>query len=185
MVVTDDIIVWFWRLVGGLQQEERALLLKFSTGSPNVPAGGFSQLQGLSGPTSFTIALVPGSNKVRNAWAYTYTWIHIRGVHRWVKYGKISILWWPLLKLNNLKRKKFEIEVIIKCLAFCTNLDVTNKLIVVCIIFFHHILCILYNPPLLVSCMCVLHRFLKPPLASISSNWLTILVNRSYGTKYL
>ena len=61
---TNDIIVWFWRLVRSLKEEEKALLLKFSTGSPRVPAGGFSQLLGLSGPTLFTIILMPGQDKV-------------------------------------------------------------------------------------------------------------------------
>ena len=61
---TDDSIVWFWCLVRSLKEEEKALLLKFSTGSPRVPAGGFSQLLGLSGPTLFTIMLMPGRDKV-------------------------------------------------------------------------------------------------------------------------
>ena len=40
-----DIVVWFWKLVHSLKQEEKALLLKFATGSPRAPAGGFSTLQ--------------------------------------------------------------------------------------------------------------------------------------------
>ena len=42
---TDDIVVWFWKLVHSLKEEEKALLLKFATGSPRAPAGGFSTLQ--------------------------------------------------------------------------------------------------------------------------------------------
>jgi hypothetical protein len=42
---SDDIVVWFWRLVHSLKEEEKALLLKFATGSPRAPAGGFSTLQ--------------------------------------------------------------------------------------------------------------------------------------------
>jgi len=40
-----EIMVWFWRLVKSLKEEEKALLLKFATGSPRVPAGGFACLQ--------------------------------------------------------------------------------------------------------------------------------------------
>ena len=55
---TDPQIVWFWRVVRALEQAERALLLKFCTGSARVPAGGFAALFGLNGPTLFTIARV-------------------------------------------------------------------------------------------------------------------------------
>ena len=42
---SNDIVVWFWKLVHSLKEEEKALLLKFATGSPRAPAGGFSTLQ--------------------------------------------------------------------------------------------------------------------------------------------
>ena len=42
---SDSIVRWFWKLVRSLKEEEKALLLKFSTGSPCVPAGGFASLQ--------------------------------------------------------------------------------------------------------------------------------------------
>ena len=42
---SDDIVIWFWKLVGSLKEEEKALLLKFATGSPRAPAGGFASLQ--------------------------------------------------------------------------------------------------------------------------------------------
>ena len=42
---SHKIIVWFWRLVHSLKEEEKALLLKFATGSPRVPASGFASLQ--------------------------------------------------------------------------------------------------------------------------------------------
>ena len=38
-------IIWFWEVVNKLKEEEKALLLKFSTGSPCLPAGGFAHLQ--------------------------------------------------------------------------------------------------------------------------------------------
>lgn len=40
----DDEITWFWSLVSQLKEEEKALLMKFSTGSPCVPIGGFAAL---------------------------------------------------------------------------------------------------------------------------------------------
>ena len=42
---SDDIVIWFWKLVDSLKEEEKALLLKFATGSPRAPAGGFASLQ--------------------------------------------------------------------------------------------------------------------------------------------
>ena len=43
--VPENTKVWFWKLVHSLREEEKALLLKFSTGSPCVPVGGFKNLQ--------------------------------------------------------------------------------------------------------------------------------------------
>ena len=43
--VPESTKVWFWKLVHSLREEEKALLLKFSTGSPCVPVGGFKNLQ--------------------------------------------------------------------------------------------------------------------------------------------
>ena len=40
----DDVIKWFWNIVTPLKEEEKALLMKFSTGSPCVPLGGFAAL---------------------------------------------------------------------------------------------------------------------------------------------
>ena len=42
---SNNIVIWFWKLVHSLKEEEKALLLKFATGSPRAPAGGFSTLQ--------------------------------------------------------------------------------------------------------------------------------------------
>ena len=40
----DNEIVWFWKVVSQLKEEEKALLMKFSTGTPCVPIGGFAAL---------------------------------------------------------------------------------------------------------------------------------------------
>lgn len=60
----DDEITWFWSVVSQLKEEEKALLMKFSTGSPCVPIGGFASLTGLGGATKFTILKVQGLNKI-------------------------------------------------------------------------------------------------------------------------
>ena len=41
-----ELVTWFWSVVGALDNEHRAKLLHFSTGSSRAPAGGFAQLQG-------------------------------------------------------------------------------------------------------------------------------------------
>ena len=40
----DNEIIWFWKVVSQLKEEEKALLMKFSTGTPCVPIGGFAAL---------------------------------------------------------------------------------------------------------------------------------------------
>jgi ankyrin repeat protein len=65
--IPDETIVWFWRLVRSLKEEEKALLLKFATGSPCVPAGGFKNLLGLGGLTMFHIQEMEGVNKIPHA----------------------------------------------------------------------------------------------------------------------
>lgn len=48
-------IQWFWRAVRSFDQEERAKLLQFATGTSKVPLGGFSALQGSNGVQKFQI----------------------------------------------------------------------------------------------------------------------------------
>jgi hypothetical protein len=54
----DPQVLWFCGVVKAMEQAERALLLKFATGSSRVPPGGFAALYGLTGPTKFTLARV-------------------------------------------------------------------------------------------------------------------------------
>ena len=54
-------MVWFWRIVEGYDEEMRARLLQFVTGSSRVPLQGFKALQGstgAAGPRLFTLHLV-------------------------------------------------------------------------------------------------------------------------------
>lgn len=56
-----NIIKWFWEVVEAYNEEQRARLLQFVTGSSRVPIQGFKALQGSggsSGPRLFTINLV-------------------------------------------------------------------------------------------------------------------------------
>ena len=48
-------VQWFWRAVRSFDQEERAKLLQFSTGTSKVPLEGFSGLQGSDGVQKFQI----------------------------------------------------------------------------------------------------------------------------------
>lgn len=48
-------IQWFWRAVRSFDQEERAKLLQFATGTSKVPLEGFAHLQGSSGIQKFQI----------------------------------------------------------------------------------------------------------------------------------
>ncbi|KAI8368284.1 uncharacterized protein BYT42DRAFT_522115 [Radiomyces spectabilis] len=48
-------IQWFWRAVRSFDQEERAKLLQFATGTSKVPLEGFNHLQGSGGVQKFQI----------------------------------------------------------------------------------------------------------------------------------
>lgn len=48
-------VQWFWRAVRSFNQEERAKLLQFITGTSKVPLEGFAQLQGSNGVQKFQI----------------------------------------------------------------------------------------------------------------------------------
>lgn len=52
---SDSTVTWFWRAVRSFDQEERAKLLQFSTGSSRVPLEGFGALQGAQGPTKVSL----------------------------------------------------------------------------------------------------------------------------------
>eukprot|EP00049_Salpingoeca_infusionum_P016511 m.338822 g.338822 ORF g.338822 m.338822 type:complete len:1591 (+) comp16087_c0_seq1:142-4914(+) len=51
----SKVVVWFWRVVQMMTEEERRKLLSFCTGCTKPPPGGFSALRGLSGE-KFTIS---------------------------------------------------------------------------------------------------------------------------------
>ncbi|XP_052090205.1 E3 ubiquitin-protein ligase HACE1-like [Mytilus californianus] len=55
----SPVIQWFWEIVEDFSQENRVLLLQFTTGSSRVPFGGFAKFVGGGGPQHFTINIVP------------------------------------------------------------------------------------------------------------------------------
>ncbi|KAH7825737.1 putative E3 ubiquitin-protein ligase TOM1 [Monocercomonoides exilis] len=54
-------IVWFWRILEAMDNEQRTSVFQFVTGTTKVPQGGFSNLVGSSGPRRFTINKIPQS----------------------------------------------------------------------------------------------------------------------------
>lgn len=48
-------MTWLWRSVANISEDERALLLKFATGSSRLPPGGFDYLA-RSQPPAFVVA---------------------------------------------------------------------------------------------------------------------------------
>lgn len=64
-------IQWFWRAVRSFDQEERAKLLQFATGTSKVPLEGFAHLQGSGGVQRFQIHKdFGGENRLPSA----HTW---------------------------------------------------------------------------------------------------------------
>jgi E3 ubiquitin-protein ligase HUWE1 len=52
---TDPTILYFWKTLRSLSQEEKAQFLQFVTGSSKVPLDGFKMLQGSDGTQWFSI----------------------------------------------------------------------------------------------------------------------------------
>ncbi|CCD23281.1 NEDD4 family E3 ubiquitin-protein ligase NDAI_0B02460 [Naumovozyma dairenensis CBS 421] len=52
---SDDVIKWFWKCISSWDNEQRARLLQFTTGTSRIPVNGFKDLQGSDGPRRFTI----------------------------------------------------------------------------------------------------------------------------------
>uniref|UniRef100_U3IQV3 HECT-type E3 ubiquitin transferase n=1 Tax=Anas platyrhynchos platyrhynchos TaxID=8840 RepID=U3IQV3_ANAPP len=57
----SNIVKWFWKAVEFFDEERRARLLQFVTGSSRVPLQGFKALQGAAGPRLFTIHQIDAS----------------------------------------------------------------------------------------------------------------------------
>eukprot|EP00116_Pleurobrachia_bachei_P000016 sb/3460278/ len=52
---THHVIVWFWKAIRSFDNEFKARLLQFVTGTSRVPMNGFRELQGSNGPQKFCI----------------------------------------------------------------------------------------------------------------------------------
>ncbi|KIW96308.1 uncharacterized protein Z519_03377 [Cladophialophora bantiana CBS 173.52] len=57
-------VTWFWRIVRGMSNEERAKLLQFVTGTSKVPLNGFKDLEGMQGNTRFSIHKDPSQSRL-------------------------------------------------------------------------------------------------------------------------
>ena len=67
----SPVVQWFWRAVRSFDQEERAKLLQFATGTSKVPLEGFAHLQGSNGIQKFQIHKdFGGENRLPSA----HTW---------------------------------------------------------------------------------------------------------------
>jgi E3 ubiquitin-protein ligase HUWE1 len=53
--LANQTIQWFWQLMSELDQQEKALMLLFVTGTSKVPINGFAGLQGMNGAQKFSI----------------------------------------------------------------------------------------------------------------------------------
>ncbi|BFZ57415.1 hypothetical protein PYCC9005_004467 [Savitreella phatthalungensis] len=52
---SDEVVQMFFKLISSWDNEKRARLLQFATGTSRIPIGGFKDLQGSDGPRRFTI----------------------------------------------------------------------------------------------------------------------------------
>ncbi|KAM3162644.1 E3 ubiquitin-protein ligase [Lachancea thermotolerans] len=52
---SDETVKWFWKAISEWDNEQRARLLQFTTGTSRIPVNGFKDLQGSDGPRRFTI----------------------------------------------------------------------------------------------------------------------------------
>eukprot|EP00053_Salpingoeca_punica_P016777 m.159588 g.159588 ORF g.159588 m.159588 type:complete len:1052 (+) comp17043_c0_seq1:343-3498(+) len=59
----DKQIKWFWEVLRSWDNEKRARLLQFVSGSCRLPVGGFKELMGSNGPQPFCIEKLTGSVK--------------------------------------------------------------------------------------------------------------------------
>ncbi|KAG7271158.1 hypothetical protein CRUP_002807 [Coryphaenoides rupestris] len=57
----SNVVKWFWKAVESYDEERRARLLQFVTGSSRVPLQGFKALQGAAGPRLFTLHQIEAS----------------------------------------------------------------------------------------------------------------------------
>ncbi|XP_060774927.1 E3 ubiquitin-protein ligase SMURF2-like isoform X3 [Neoarius graeffei] len=67
----SSVVKWFWKAVESFDEERRARLLQFVTGSSRVPLQGFKALQGAAGPRQFTIQQIDAST---NNLPKAHTW---------------------------------------------------------------------------------------------------------------
>ncbi|KAK2951589.1 putative E3 ubiquitin-protein ligase pub3 [Blattamonas nauphoetae] len=53
--VNSQMVIWFWRIIERMNNDNRTKVFQFVTGTSKVPQGGFANLVGHNGPRKFTI----------------------------------------------------------------------------------------------------------------------------------
>lgn len=66
-VPSDQTIQWFWKVVYEFNQQQKALLLLFITGTSRLPIEGFSHLRGMDGLQRVQIAKGSGTDRLPSA----------------------------------------------------------------------------------------------------------------------
>lgn len=65
-------VLWFWKAMESFEEEDRARFIQFVTGTSRVPLGGFKHLEGMHGPTQFTISRASVSSTSHLPSAHTW-----------------------------------------------------------------------------------------------------------------
>jgi len=60
-------VQWFWQAVRTFNQEEKARLIQFVTGTSRVPLEGFKAIRGIGGPQKFQIHKTYGEDRLPSA----------------------------------------------------------------------------------------------------------------------
>jgi len=63
----SPVVQWFWQAVRSFNQEEKARLIQFVTGTSRVPLEGFKAIRGIGGPQKFQIHKTYGEDRLPSA----------------------------------------------------------------------------------------------------------------------
>jgi atrophin-1 interacting protein 5 (WW domain-containing E3 ubiquitin protein ligase 1) len=82
---TSKQILWFWKLVAELNNDDRSKLLSFVTGTCRLPHGGFAELIGSNGPQKFVIEKVGKDNQLPRSHTW-YGYISYYILHKFIQF---------------------------------------------------------------------------------------------------
>lgn len=92
----QELVEWFWEYVEKLDQSDRARLLKFATGSPGTPAGGFAYLWASGNEKWFEIQTQGQGNRLPTA----HTCFNLLILPRYASKEELSAKFSSLLDLD-------------------------------------------------------------------------------------